>query len=336
MNFPRIYSLSTVGILKHYVHDYLFHPLRTDFIGPNGVGKSIIADLLQLLFVYDTSLVKFGTDGVNTDERSIYSLPYKLGTAYCFLNVELQEGKFVTLGIAISSQISQRIVPFVITSNPELSKEFDQLYVSKETLLFASAFVHDNKVPDLKTLSTLMLQKRGLYVTAFRNKEEVKRYYHFLYEKGILFINLAIDENLAAFAKVIQSFSKAKTLDLSPAKASRSLKEFLFEEGDDNLTEEYFKQQGHLERLLREFASLSKFIQLLTSKQKHLTKLKSLDRDQQQRFRSWQTAEIHVLQNRIAEIHAEANRLEEMLDGEKKIVLQMKISCIGSPRLIVC
>lgn len=318
MNFPRIYSLSTVGILKHYVHDYLFHPLRTDFIGPNGVGKSIIADLLQLLFVYDTSIIKFGTDGVKTDERSIYSLPYKLGTGYCFLNVEIQEGKFLIIGIAISSQISQRIVPFVITRGPELAGEFDQLYLQKEALLTATAFVQEDKVLDLKNLSALLLQKRKLYLTAFRNKEEVKRYYHFLYDKGVLSINLAVDENLNAFAKVIQSFSKAKTLDLNPAKASRSLKEFLFEEADEDFKEEYFKQQGYLERLLREFADLSKFIQLLTSKQKQLVRLKTLDNEQQHRFRQWKATEIHVLHTAVNELNTKEHHFQEKLEAEKK------------------
>ena len=49
MNEPKIYSISTVGILKHFNQDYLLHPLRTDFTGGNGVGKSIIADLIQMV-----------------------------------------------------------------------------------------------------------------------------------------------------------------------------------------------------------------------------------------------------------------------------------------------
>ena len=46
--YPRIYSLSTVGVIHHQENDYIFHPFRTDFIGDSGSGKSIIADLLQL------------------------------------------------------------------------------------------------------------------------------------------------------------------------------------------------------------------------------------------------------------------------------------------------
>ncbi len=50
-NYPRIYSLSTLGLIHHYENDYLFHNMRTDFVGDSGSGKSIIADLLQLIFV---------------------------------------------------------------------------------------------------------------------------------------------------------------------------------------------------------------------------------------------------------------------------------------------
>ena len=54
--FPRIYSLSTVGIRNHYNSDYRFHPFRTDFAGDSGVGKSIIADVLQLILVGEGNL----------------------------------------------------------------------------------------------------------------------------------------------------------------------------------------------------------------------------------------------------------------------------------------
>ena len=42
--YPRIYSLSTIGIIHHQKNDYIFHPYCTDFIGDSDSGKSIIAD----------------------------------------------------------------------------------------------------------------------------------------------------------------------------------------------------------------------------------------------------------------------------------------------------
>lgn len=50
-NYPRIYSLSTIGIKQHFNADYLFHPYRTDFSGESGSGKSMIADMIQLILV---------------------------------------------------------------------------------------------------------------------------------------------------------------------------------------------------------------------------------------------------------------------------------------------
>lgn len=49
--YPRIYSLSTIGIIHHQKNDYIFLPIVLIFIGDSDSGKSIIADLLQLIFV---------------------------------------------------------------------------------------------------------------------------------------------------------------------------------------------------------------------------------------------------------------------------------------------
>ena len=54
-NYPRIHSLSTIGLIHHQENDYEFHPTRTDFMGDSASGKSIIADLLQLIFVGSTA-----------------------------------------------------------------------------------------------------------------------------------------------------------------------------------------------------------------------------------------------------------------------------------------
>jgi len=73
--FPRIYSLCTVGVRQHHNSEYLFHPVRTDFTGGNGLGKSIIADLMQLIIVPRRDMWKPGTEGIGKDERRVEGIP---------------------------------------------------------------------------------------------------------------------------------------------------------------------------------------------------------------------------------------------------------------------
>lgn len=298
MNYPRIYSLSTVGMLKHYVHDYLFHPLRTDFIGPNGVGKSVIADLLQLLFIYDTDLIQFGTDAVKNEKRSIYTLPYEVSVAYCFLNVEVSQGRFLVIGIALSAQSGTRIAPFVLLKNPELHLDINELTLTKQEIPWAKDFlINGSTIPDTKALAA-QLKDRGIYLKTFRKKEDVRQYYQFLFDKEILSINLSVDSNLKAFARVIQSFSKAKSLNLSPSAASKSLKEFLFEDEDKELLTEYEQQQSSLEKILREYSRLHTDIKALEEKQKHLLELRELDS-------AFQSTEKELLITELSQLHHE-------------------------------
>ena len=159
MNFPRIYSLSTVGILKHYVHDYLFHPLRTDFIGPNGVGKSIIADLLQILFVFDRSRIQFGTDGVNP--RYLAKIPYK-DFAYCFIVVEVLPGQFLVLGTAIDERKNGKLLPFVITAGSNLEGKLEELTIPATDIPVATSFLKGGIIPELEPLARHLLDSKKL------------------------------------------------------------------------------------------------------------------------------------------------------------------------------
>lgn len=321
MNYPRIYSLSTVGILKHYIHDYLFHPTRTDFVGANGVGKSIIADLLQMIFVYDKDLIKFGTDGVKKEERQINTLPYKTKCAYCFLNIEVNAGKFITIGIQINSQKGKRIIPFVITKQADINLKINELSLENEELIFAKDLLKEKEagkkeIVDIQDLATFLYEKHRLRLNFFSNNESVNTYYKFLYDKNILPLNLSQDKNLKAFAKVIQSFSKAKTLNLSGNQASRNLKEFLFEESDEDILTNFQKEQSELEKILREYESLNKDIQNLSNKQKRLINLRELEQSHKVSFKSFKEAE---LQNTYIELKQLENRESE---GKRLITTQ--------------
>jgi len=313
MSYPRIYSLSTVGILKHYIHDYLFHPTRTDFVGSNGVGKSIIADLLQMIFVYDKDLIKFGTDGVKKEERQINTLAYKTKCAYCFLNIEVNADKFITIGIQINSQKGKRIIPFVITKQADINLKINELVLEKEELIFAKDLLKEKEagkkeIVDIQDLATFLYEKYNLRLNFFSNNEAVSIYYKFLYDKNILPLNLSQDKNLKAFAKVIQSFSKAKTLNLSGNQASKNLKEFLFEESDEDILFNFQKEQSELEKILREYESLNRDIQNLSNKQKRLINLRELEQSQKVKFKSFKEAE---LQNTYIELNQLQQRESE-------------------------
>ncbi|GGB83241.1 hypothetical protein GCM10007424_24100 [Flavobacterium suaedae] len=322
MSYPRIYSISTVGILKHYIHDYLFHPTRTDFVGANGVGKSIIADLLQMIFVYDKDLIKFGTDGVKKEERQINTLPYKTKCAYCFLNIEINPGKFITIGIQLNSLKGKRIVPFVITKQADINLKIHELTLEKEELIFAKNLLKEKEnghkeIVDIQDLALFLYEKHGLRLNFFSNNESVSTYYKFLYDKNILPLNLSQGKNLKAFAKVIQSFSKAKTLNLSGNQASRNLKEFLFEESDEDILTNFQKEQSELEKILREYESLNKDIQNLSDKQKRLTNLRELELSHKVRFKSFKEAE---LQN----VYIELKKLQDRESAGKALITKQE------------
>lgn len=336
MSYPRIYSLSTVGILKHYIHDYLFHPTRTDFVGANGVGKSIIADLLQMIFVYDKDLIKFGTDGVKKEERQINTIPYKTKCAYCFLNIEVNAGKFITIGIQINSQKGKRIIPFVITKQADIHLKINELALEKEELIFAKDLLKEKgagekEIVDIQNLATFLYEKHKLRLNFFSNNETVSTYYKFLYDKNILPLNLSQDKNLKAFAKVIQSFSKAKTLNLSGNQASRSLKEFLFEESDEDILVNFQKEQSELEKILREYESLNKDIQNLSNKQKRLTNLRELEQSHKVKFKSFKEAELQNTYIELKQLEQRESEGKTLIETQETEFNELKTAVENLP-----
>jgi hypothetical protein len=270
---PRLYSLSTVCLLKHYNQDYLLHRLRTDFTGDNGVGKSIIADLFQVVFVADTRFIKFATEGIDKKKRRLEKLPYDSGIGYVFFNVEVTEGAYITVGVAIFAHGAQLVKPFIITSSIELEKDkIEDHTFSKEKLLFSSNFLKPGGEPYLlDELARILPDKHDLYAHYFSTKEERMLYYEWLYQKELLPINLAREGNLKAFAKVVQSFSKSKALDIDN---SKNLIEYLFEEDEIEINQEYHAQEQTLKKLLFQFKSTKDQINDISGKQADLLKLK--------------------------------------------------------------
>ena len=117
MKYPRLYSLSTVGVIMHYNQDYLLHAIRTDFTGKNGIGKSLIADILQLIFIAEKEVVSFGTESLKKRSRSIHTIPYKTPDAYAFLNIEV----FYILEYILKNQ--ERGIPYGLKGYGQMNEE---------------------------------------------------------------------------------------------------------------------------------------------------------------------------------------------------------------------
>lgn len=310
MNYPLIHSLSTVNIVKHYNQDYLFHAERTDFTGNNGVGKSILADLIQLIFINDDKLIEFGTDSLNKGGRSPYTLPKEQTDAYVFMNVEMKKDCFLAIGVCIPTKRSKRLKPFLITNDTDTNKALDDLCFPLSRLPMNNHFISNGTFLEIEQVSRHLRDQYGLYLQHYSNREDKERYYSFLFNKGVLSINLSIGNNLKSFARIIQSFSRAKSLNI---KDSKSLKDFLFEESEKEYQQLFLEHKTELEKQIDDYRKLDEEINLLEQKQECLSTLKNYD---DQRTKN----HINLLQGRLFSDFHHVKRIEKRIDESSKFL----------------
>jgi len=272
--YPRIFSINTVGLRQHYHSDYLLHPLRTDFIGGNGTGKSMVGDLLQLIFICKRDDWRPGTEGVEKGLRKIETIPLDrafIKFGYAFINIEREKGKFITIGVFIQRN-SAPIRPFII----QRGEDFSSTLLSFNHPIVSNDFLDEegHLVSVLEgQLKTHLLNKKGLFVKDFFRSEGISQYYDLLLKNGIIDIDLNRPGNYASYAKVLQSFSRAKTLNIAN---SRSLKDFLFED-TDGLKKYFDEEKDKLTDLMSDYKKYNVQVKLLSAKQEKLTLLKNLE-----------------------------------------------------------
>ncbi|MDR2653501.1 MAG: hypothetical protein LBC68_14545 [Prevotellaceae bacterium] len=222
-NYPRIYSLSTVGIRNHYNADYRFHPFRTDFAGDSGVGKSIIADILQLIFVGEREF-KSATD--SSSEREAKKLIVER-YGYVFLNIATDTEKYIVIGMYISKT---SIDPFIIQANLGLDvfEPLSEPVLSKD-------FMQGNDIIELQNLPEQMKENKQAYAV----KLSLNKYHELLEQNKILPIDLKTEGNLKNFAQIIRAFSRGKGFKNN----SKWLKEFFLNDNRENTIMDRFNEQ---------------------------------------------------------------------------------------------
>ena len=219
--YPRIYSLSTIGIIHHQENDYIFHPARTDFIGDSGSGKSIIADLLQLIFVGSSAFrsATIPVKGKREPDGLVLRSPGKSSDyGYVFVNIEINNGQFITAGAYLEST-SKATRPFIVQAG--LAIEQDNLTPMSKPL-YAADFQDDKCIIPLEDIIEYMEDKELI----FKDWQRISYFHKVLYKNRILPLDLTDkDKTLKDYAKIIQSFSRGKELDTT---RSSSLLDFLF------------------------------------------------------------------------------------------------------------
>ncbi len=334
-NFPRIYSLSTIGIKQHFNEDYLFHPYRTDFSGESGSGKSMIADMIQLILV-GSSEFQSATDG--NKDRDVKGM--LLGTkgktssrGYIFLNVEVKPKQYIVIGAYIES--TSNMAEMFIVQNGYAWEVLTPL----NSPIFTKDLIINDK---LETLNSLCEKIEFARVKSFRRKN----YHQILYDNEILSLDLTKEETLKAYASILRSFSRGKGFK----KESENLKKFLF--GDDdkniikakydeevkNITNDFHEHKRYLDeiRLINEKQTLLKnvlekskvykstYSEYLIRQYNYWNTLKKKSLEEQQEITNEidkQSIELKFIENQI--ITLQIKELNELL-GLKEAVIKLE------------
>ncbi|WP_271781995.1 hypothetical protein [Aquimarina algiphila] len=252
-NYPRIHSLSTIGIKQHFNADYLFHPYRTDFSGESGSGKSMVADMIQLILV-GSSEFKSATEG--NKQRDVKGmLISKKGNSssrgYIFLNIEVKPKKYFVIGVYIEGT-SNAAEMFIIQNGYDWN---DLIPLNKP--VFNKNLIIDNKVDTLKNLCEKI---EFIRMKSFRRKN----YHQILYNNDILSLDLTKDETLKAYANIIRSFSRGKGFKTE----SENLKKFLFGDDEQNaIMDKYNEEVNNISNDFHEHRRYSDEIKLINDKQ---------------------------------------------------------------------
>jgi|GEM_PF-2873771 len=232
--YPRIYSISTVGITRHNNTDLLVHPMRTDFTGQSGTGKSLVAaDIPQLIL---TAGKFYKSASLSNDPRPYNGLPLKkLNTAYAFMNLEVERGKFIVIGVMIKRSPKQ-LHPFIIQGQMGIDAEKNPKFKPLDKIIRYKDFYEDNELLTLENLKK-KFDGQQVFLKSFFSKRSA--YHKLLKENKILHLDLSEDENLQRqYAHSLQTLSRGKEI----AREGNAFKKFLFAE--DNVIAKKFKEQS--------------------------------------------------------------------------------------------
>lgn len=322
--YPRIYSISTVGITRHNNADLLVHPLRTDFTGQSGTGKSLVAADIPQLILTAGKYYKSATQ--SNDPREYNELPLKkLNAAYAFMNLEVQKSKFIVIGVMIRRSPKQ-LSPFIIQGQMGIDAEKNSKFKLLDRVIRYKDFYENGELLTPENFQR-KFDKQQIYLTTFYHK--TKEYHKLLKENKIIHLDLSEDENLQKqYAHSLQTLSRGKEI----ATEGNAFKKFLFTE-DDLVAKKFRDQSKAIEDDHRRYEEEWKTQNALSKKRTALNELLKLKKEKVEAHEerlTKETAHFHQQQKQKEKLLKDAieqcfiTELEIIVASEKKNDLEFE------------
>lgn len=301
--YPRIFSISTIGIRNHNNCDFLIHPIRTDFTGDGGTGKSLVgADLPQLILTAG----KFYKSATKSDKPREYNeLPLN-NIGYAFLNIEKEPNRFLVIGVMIKKS-PKALYPFIISSEIGLSAT-DDIKTSRiklfDKIVRFKDFIVNNEIPTIENAKK-HLEKHGLYLKDFYHKST--DYHKILFDNKILHLDISSDDNLQKqYANTLQALSRGDSIETKGMK----FKKFLFQYEDD-IAKKFNDQSKEIENNQIIYQNDWRTHNTLLKKKNYLLKLVSLKKSMSEAFEMRLKYETTYYQQQQEKKQSELKKLTE-------------------------
>lgn len=309
-NFPYIHSLSTVGLIHHYNNDYLFNRVRTDFTGDSGTGKSMIADLLQLVFVGSTEF-EAATESID-EKRKPKGMVLNdkkrglSGKGYAFLNIAVDEQQYLIIGMYLENSTNYA-KPFIVHKSYDLeSPEFLNFPLLYE------AFLDEQNILPIEDLKE-HLRKKELNCESM----QLSSYHKFLFNQEILPFDLADNpDKLKTYALIIRSFSRGKGFKFD----TKHLQDFLFgTDKEREILSSYHQQIENIQSSHQDSLNYQKQIAELKKKKTALQELIVLEKKQIDSRNNYLNGKYSFLRNSL---NYKKNKLSDVIPKLSQTVLE--------------
>lgn len=325
-NFPRIHSLGAINIIHHTEFLYDFHPIRTDFVGDSGAGKSIVTDLIQLILIGSTHY-KSATSSKKKRPFTglVLSNEGSANFAYAFLNIEVRDNKFLTIGTYIEKSSNQSQT-FIIQKGFDF--DGDKLVSFDEPVVTDDFEENENWLP-ITDLPSKFDKDRNL---GFKRFSKFQNYHLLLSKNDLLPINIEQTSSLRDYAKILQAFSR-KGIDTED---SLELKKFLFGEEQQS---RYYKRYDEIVLDLKgnedDFLLNQKEIKSILEKEKELNILEKRDIEAQKILIQANIAEWSFAKNERKKLKKIIKKKLTKYANAKSKILQLEDLSKAKQKLIV-